>query len=479
MPRPPTNGYWRRFCADYLASQGFWYVPKGEAVNDLPRIKARLALLRERFDRRPWRATQLDYVRELRRSGLFAPRARGQESEDRAAIARMVKVVFDTLGLAWVDEDDAVFISPAGTAFLESSSPEDVIEGQLWKYQFWNPAIRGDQYAGIHLFPYALLTEVLLSVEDGVTPEEYNLFVCRAAREDSARQVIAQIERWRRLDERSQARVISYLDSVSTQSAKTGDRVSLYTRVARCQPYAWALFSSSNQFIERTHGFLRILEGKVPLAKQRLERHQRDSTFIRFENEKEWFSYYGDNTVENSYATALSVYETRYDIGRAVEALRGARERALVDPSLTDETFISTVVRERVIEDVLEHQLHLLEPGLTLFVEGETSGRQYQTERGIIDLLARDTSGNWVVIELKRQRAGDKVMGQTLRYIGWVRDNKLEPRQEVRGIIVGRQIDLNLVSAARGVHPLPIKLCEFDFRLRIVTKYPPPEAQAS
>jgi len=472
MPRAPVNVYWRQFCKGYLSSQGFWYVPKGEAVNDIPRVKERLSVLREKFHGQPWRSSQLDYVRELRRAGLFIPRARGQEEGGRGAIARMVKVVFDTLGLAWVNEDAAIFVSSAGNKFLDSNSPEEVIETQLWKYQLWNPSIRGEQYKALGVFPYALLTEVLLATADGITAEEYNLFVCRAGSEDSSHRVVDQIRRWRRLDEAGQSRIIGYLDSISTQSAKTGDKVSLYTRVARCQPYAWALFSSSGQFIERTRERLRIQAGRERRATQGLESHRRSGVFIDFENEKEWFSYYGDITVANSHATALAIYESRYDVARAVKALREARSRSLVSPTLTDSQYVATVVHERVIEDILEHQLELLEKGLTLYTDGDVRGRQFQTERGIIDLLARDSRGNWVVIELKRERAGDKVMGQTLRYIGWVKDNMQRGHQGVRGIIVGKQVDANLVSAARGAQPVPIGLFEFDFRLRVDSKFP-------
>lgn len=472
MVREPRDPWWRRFCTRYVEHTGFWYVPKGEAVNDLPRIQSRLSLLLDKFQGEPWRTAQLGYVNELKRKGLFVPRARGQGDADRAAIARMVKVVFDTLGLAWVDQDDAVYVSSTGSRFIESSNPEEIVRRQLWKYQFWNPAVRGDQYQEFRIFPYPFLLEVLLEASGQLTPEEYNLFTCRAKTPDQVGVVRAQIERWRKLDEKAREQVISYLESVATESAKTEDKVSLYTRIARVQPYAWALFSSSSAFIERTRTHLRIRQGKEASARKRVEKHRANAAFIEFENEKEWFSYYGDAEVDSSYRTAMSVYEARYDVARAVEALRGARERSLVDASLTDDAYVDAVVHEKVIEDILEHHLGHLEKGLTLYREGDVSGRQFQTERGIIDLLARDDKGNWIVIELKKARAGDKVLGQTLRYVGWVRDNRLQAGEEVRGYIVGKTIDPNLLSAARGAHPVPIKLFEFDFRLRVELKYP-------
>ena len=53
----------------------------------------------------------------------------------------------------------------------------------------------------------------------------------------------------------------------------------------------------------------------------------------------------------------------------------------------------------------------LLQKGLTLV------GRQVHTDVGKIDLLGIDRNGDWVVIELKRDLVGQKVMAQALAYI--------------------------------------------------------------
>lgn len=471
MARPPTDPAWRRFCERYTETAGFWYVPKGEAVNDLARIQARLQLLKDRFLGERWTSAQLPYVNALRREHLFAPRGHSTKVEDRTAIARMIKVVFHTLGLAWVDQDDAVFISPAGEKFLDASSPQGVVESQLWKFQLWNPSLPED-YKEFGLFPYPFLLQILRAFTEGITPEEYNLFVCRASKPDSLEHVLSHIRKWRRLSPTLQRRVVAYLEDRPTESAKTGDDVSLYTRIERVRSYAWALFSAPESFVLRSRQNLRLDPTKLGELDSALDRFGRDSTFIEFDDEKDWFTYYGDSAVENSYATAMRVYEDRYDVERAVGALREAKERSLIEPTLSEADFREEVVREKIIEDILEYRLDLLEAGLTLYTDGVKSGRQFQTERGRIDLLARDSEGNWVVIELKKERAGDKVLGQTLRYLGWVRQNKLQEDQQVRGMIVGKPIDQNLITAAHGAHGVPLKLFEFDFRLGVMQRYP-------
>ena len=56
--------------------------------------------------------------------------------------------------------------------------------------------------------------------------------------------------------------------------------------------------------------------------------------------------------------------------------------------------------------------------------ESETSdvGHQLATPVGRLDFLAKDTDTDaLVVIELKRGRPSDRVVGQITRYMGWVR----------------------------------------------------------
>jgi len=70
--------------------------------------------------------------------------------------------------------------------------------------------------------------------------------------------------------------------------------------------------------------------------------------------------------------------------------------------------------------------------------DGEYIGQQYDTkEVGRIDLLCKNKkTENFVIIELKKGRESDKVVGQTLRYIGWVKKNLANDGEKVYGIII-------------------------------------------
>jgi len=63
-------------------------------------------------------------------------------------------------------------------------------------------------------------------------------------------------------------------------------------------------------------------------------------------------------------------------------------------------------------------------------------GKEFDTQEvGKIDLLCVDNNGDFVVIEIKKEKESDKVVGQIQRYMGWVKKN-LAKDKRVRGIII-------------------------------------------
>lgn len=99
-----------------------------------------------------------------------------------------------------------------------------------------------------------------------------------------------------------------------------------------------------------------------------------------------------------------------------------------------------TASLESMLEDFIANNLTTLEPGLQLFKDEDgIPGRQYPTEVGTIDLLCVDSSNNLVVIELKRGRESDKVVGQISRYLGWVKAKLAKNSRDVRGIVVAHK----------------------------------------
>ena len=80
--------------------------------------------------------------------------------------------------------------------------------------------------------------------------------------------------------------------------------------------------------------------------------------------------------------------------------------------------------------------------------DGEIVGQQLPTDTGRIDLLAVSHDGSeLLVIELKKGRASDSVVGQVQRYMGYVKDALAEDNQTVRGMIIALEDDLRIKRA--------------------------------
>ena len=83
-----------------------------------------------------------------------------------------------------------------------------------------------------------------------------------------------------------------------------------------------------------------------------------------------------------------------------------------------------------------------------IFEDDEFTGRQYQTDTGPIDILAISKDRKeLLVIELKKGRASDDVVGQIQRYMGYIKTEFLEEDQRVRGAIIALEDDLKIKRA--------------------------------
>ena len=117
---------------------------------------------------------------------------------------------------------------------------------------------------------------------------------------------------------------------------------------------------------------------------------------------------------------------------------------------------------EKDLQNYLIRNLEELEPGLRLYKDGV----EFYAGRRRIDILAIDKENNLVVIELKVSRGNDSTVGQTLHYIGWVKENLAEKEQEVRGIIVAKEITEGLRLSLRYT-PFNVSLREYSLSFSV------------
>ena len=93
-------------------------------------------------------------------------------------------------------------------------------------------------------------------------------------------------------------------------------------------------------------------------------------------------------------------------------------------------------------------------------------GQQFPSDTGPIDILAISKDQNTLlVVELKRGRASDVVVGQIQRYMGYVKEELAEAQQEVRGIIIALEDDLKLTRALSVTNNIDFYRYSVSFKL--------------
>lgn len=133
------------------------------------------------------------------------------------------------------------------------------------------------------------------------------------------------------------------------------------------------------------------------------------------------------------------------------ESIEGEVETKKITNQADEQQFEALEVQH--YQSLLHRNFHRLFPNLKYFDEEEQilKNGQYDTLIvGIMDFLAVDEKGNFVVIEIKRQ-ATDKTVGQILRYMGWTQEELCKEGQKVSGIIVAEGKDKQLDFALKVI----------------------------
>jgi len=120
----------------------------------------------------------------------------------------------------------------------------------------------------------------------------------------------------------------------------------------------------------------------------------------------------------------------------------------------TDETVEDPAVfaLEKHLEDFLVANWSSTPLGKThdIYQEDDNFGQQFPTDTGSIDILAISKDKQEVlVVELKKGRASDSVVGQIQRYMGYVAEEVADEHQRVRGVIVALEDDLRIKRALK------------------------------
>lgn len=151
-----------------------------------------------------------------------------------------------------------------------------------------------------------------------------------------------------------------------------------------------------------------------------------------------------------------------------VTLIGGNRPPILVstDSSIEDP---SVFALEKHLEDFLIQNWKQTEIGRNYDIYEDNEGlvgQQYATDTGPIDILAiSKDKKTLLVVELKKGRISDNVVGQIQRYMGYVKEELVEGDQQVKGVIIALEDDLRIKRALSVTNNIEFYRYQVSFKL--------------
>jgi hypothetical protein len=144
----------------------------------------------------------------------------------------------------------------------------------------------------------------------------------------------------------------------------------------------------------------------------------------------------------------------------------GAQGSLDIEVEDADDNLLESAIEERLVACWDDTPFAGMGVRLHTNARGEVVGQQYPIGGWYIDLLGwQEARRCWWVIELKRGRASDRVVGQVSRYLGIVDRYLTRPRESTCGVILARSISERLHHACYAQER--IEAWTFDSSLRV------------
>jgi len=183
------------------------------------------------------------------------------------------------------------------------------------------------------------------------------------------------------------------------------------------------------------------------------------------------------NTVERS-AMSEALRKSTGSIGTVSDITKYATEIETLIGGTRSASIVSTdntiedpseFALEKHLEDFLVKNWKQTELGKYYDIyeeDGELVGQQYPSDTGPIDILAISKDKSTIlVVELKKGRVSDNVVGQIQRYMGYALEELAEVHQTVKGVIIGLEDDLKIRRALSVTNNIEFYRYQINFKL--------------
>ena len=154
--------------------------------------------------------------------------------------------------------------------------------------------------------------------------------------------------------------------------------------------------------------------------------------------------------LQNSLGSVLTTcYVTKYS-DELEKLIKGEKIEGIISTDTSIEDVIEFALEKHLEEFLVKNWKNtILGKEFDIYeIDCEVIGQQFQSDTGPLDILAiSKDKKTLLVVELKKGRVSDNVVGQIQRYMGFVKEELAEPHQTVKGIIIGLDDDIRIKRA--------------------------------
>ena len=355
-------------------------------------------------------------------------------------------------GFWGIYENKTAYITEVGYEFASNYHEREIISAiftyQIKIYQHWNPAI-DSKYSNYSVRPYFLLLEVINLCKDNYfTKDEYVLFISKIKSHNALeiRGMIELLHEFRELSGEDKKKYIHEIIELDKKKYKNRKRT-MFETIKDSSAKELDVFTFGNVIIKGNNEYSNcfILNDRGKFEKLIFEFNQ-NVKFIEFTELFDWINHLGSRgglSLENLIEMYIRDGKSTSDIKNSLNI--GGGNNSKIDDVIVDKLY------EKHIEDYYITNIKEIDPNLEVINE-PNYGRQYPTHIGPIDILCKNLiTDEFVVLELKRGHTNDEVVGQILRYMGWVYLNLEKSDKLVRGIIIGKEFSENIDYSIFGM----------------------------
>lgn len=192
-----------------------------------------------------------------------------------------------------------------------------------------------------------------------------------------------------------------------------------------------------------------------------------DEFGYRHRRKVKWIKTVGIQDISQDFRNSIGAMMTIFSINKYADEIESLLSKSLgIDNSIENlEAFgLESQLEDFIVENW--NKLPLSKDYEIIKEDGETVGQQYITPVGRIDILAKSKNGKqWLVIELKKGKSSDQVIGQTLRYIAWIKENEANANESVKGLIITKDQDEKLRYSLKAAPDIESMTYSVNFQL--------------